>query len=140
CAAHSFFRVVRLVRQAMAVEMPRFSLIDLLRTLAFRPASAEFQAVFLSQSFLVGSRLGLPSRPEVDDLAHGYFLRKASSETTSAPFAPAPSSEGWSVSSAFLLFLAFFGFPSGLEASASRGWNSWTGDSFATAGRTSSNS
>src|SRR5690554_3302463 len=121
----------------MAVELAGFKDGGFLVMFALSARAPELAAVLLGLSFLVGPCLRLACRAQVDDLAHGYFLRNASSETTSAP--PLGSPSAVSVVAVFLLRV-FFGFSVVSAASASRGWNSCTGDSLATAGLTSSNS
>src|SRR5262245_43450884 len=53
-----------------------------------RFGAAEKRTVLVGRPFSLRAALLLAELAEIDDLGHrlGYFLRKASSETTSAPF------------------------------------------------------
>src|SRR5689334_22746864 len=83
--------------------------------LFFRLCAARDGTVLLGEFFSLCPRLLSADLAEVDDFGHRkrYFLRKASSETTSAPF--------WPVSSAFSAGLAAgsdFAFDSDLRVLA----------------------
>lgn len=72
----------------MLVETPAFGL----KVPALYRAPAEKHPIFGSSPLLVLACLALANGPQVDDLAHRYFLRNASSETTWPDFpSSAPS-------------------------------------------------
>src|SRR5690606_22411152 len=86
--------------------------------LALVPGAAESGAVGVGGAFPVRARLALADLAKIDDLGHrmrGYFLRKASRETTSAPLPAA----GCAASSGFSFSAGCFFFGSGFFSGAS---------------------
>lgn len=78
-----------------------------------RPGAAVQRPVPLSQAFFFDPRVLLAGLTEIDDVGHdrrsaGYFLRKASSETTSALLAASATAGFFSASVAFFFGSDFF--------------------------------
>lgn len=77
-------------------------------------------AVLFGHALLVGARLLLARLPKAGDFSHRYFLRKASSETTSAPFAEpasAAAAASFAASAGFFFGSAFLPAEAGAASS-----------------------
>src|SRR5690606_10919639 len=80
--------------------------------------AAEGGAVALGVARILRAGLLFAGQSQVDDFGHGYFLRKASSDTTSAPLAGAASPSSDFSASACFFAGAFFSVASVTGSSA----------------------